>query len=72
MKLTIDQAIDAIMHGEDSEQYAKRMKKIRRLSEERDSLHDKILLFDRPNEAEKRAKCEKRLQKVLQMIDELR
>lgn len=72
MKLTIDQAIEAIVRDGSPEAYAKRMNRIRRLSNERDDLMNKISVFDRPEEADKRAKCEKRLQKVLQMIEELR
>lgn len=72
MKLTIDQEIEAIVRDGSPEAYKKRMNRIRRLSNERDDLMNKISVFDRPEEADKRAKCEKRLQKVLQMIEELR
>ena len=67
--MTIDQAIEMIMRGETPEQYKKRMAKIRRLANERDALEDAIdVLGDDPKAEKKR----ERLEKVLQMIDELK
>lgn len=66
--------IDAVMHGETSEQYAKRMARIRRLANERDGLEDGIetLRGDiEPRRVEKRQKMEKRLAKVLAELERL-
>lgn len=69
MAMTIGQAIEAIMRGETEEQYRKRIKKIRRLANERDDLMDAIdVLGDDPRAEQKKA----RLAKVNQMIEELR
>ena len=69
MAMTIGQAIESIMHGETEEQYKKRIKKIRRLANERDDLIDAIdVLGDDPRAEKKKS----RLAKVNQMIRELR
>lgn len=66
--LNIDQAIEAIMRGETSEEYKKRQDKIRRLANERDDLIDAIeVLSDDPRAEKKKV----RLEKVLKMIDNL-
>ena len=66
--LNLDQAIDAIMRGETTEEYKKRQDKIRRLANERDDLIDAIeVLGDDPRAEKKKI----RLGKVLKMIDNL-
>lgn len=66
--LNLDQAIDAIMRGETTEEYKKRQDKIRRLANERDDLIDAIeVLGDDPRAEKKKI----RLEKVLKMIDNL-
>jgi hypothetical protein len=72
MKLTLAQALDALSHGETSEQYMKRMRRIRRLANERDDLMDWLEVNDTPEDAEVAAKKRERLNKVLTMIDELK
>ena len=73
MKLTLAQALEAISRGETSEQYAKRMRKIRRLANERDDLMDWISVFDEcPEDAAIVEKKRQRLDKVLAMIEELK
>lgn len=67
--MRLDQAIDAIMRGETSEQYKKRQARLRRLANERDDLMDAIeVLGDDPRAEKKKA----RLEKVLKMIEELK
>ena len=72
MKLTLAQALEAISRGETSEQYVKRLRRIRRLANERDDLMDWLEICDTPEDAEIAAKKRERLNKVLAMIDELK
>ena len=69
MKMTIVQAFEMIGRGETPEEYEKRIKKIKRLSTERDFLEDAICFLDPddPRAIKKRA----RLAKVLTMLNEL-
>lgn len=67
--MTLEQAIDAIMRGETTEQYKKRMAKLKRLSIERDCLEDVINILgndERVNEKRKR------LEKVKRQMDLLK
>lgn len=73
MKLTINEFFDMIERGETPDQYEKRLRKIRRLANERDQLMDWISVFD--DDIEEQTMIEKkrnRLNKVLAMIDELK
>ena len=71
--MTLDEALDMLMRGETTEQYKKRKARIRRLANERDELMDAIqVLSEEPVDHEKVAKKSKRLEKVLQMIEELK
>ena len=72
MKLTLSQALEAISRGETPEQYVKRIRRIRRLANERDALMDWLEICDTPEDAEAAAKKRERLNKVLAMIDELK
>ena len=66
--MTIDEAIEMIILGETPEQYKKRKTKLNRLVNERFDLEDAIdVLGDDPRATKKK----ERLDKVLQMIDEL-
>lgn len=66
--MNINQAIEAIMRGETSEQYKKRQARLRRLTEERDWLECSIEVLGEDPRAEKK---KARLEKVLKMIEEL-
>ena len=71
--MTVYEALDMINHGETTEQYKKRMAKLRRYVRERDDLEDWISVFDEcPEDAEIVAKKRERLSKVLAKIEELR
>ena len=68
MRMTIAEALDMIQRGETPEQYEKRVKRLRRLSNERYDLEDAIaVLGDDPRADKKR----RRLTKVLVMIEQL-
>ena len=67
MKMTLAQAMEAVERGETPEQYEKRIRKMRRLSIERDFLEDAIFMLD----GDKRAKKQARLDMVNRMIQEL-
>lgn len=67
MRMTFAQAMEAVEHGETPEQYEKRMRKVRRLSVERDFLEDAIFML----EGEREKKKQERLDKVNQMLKEL-
>lgn len=77
MKMTLAEALEAIHRGETPEQYEKRVRKIRRLSEELFDLRDALDILDdesRPRTekdllraAEKRA----RMQNVKEMLERL-
>jgi len=70
MKMTIRQALEMIERGETPEQYEKRVRRIRRLANERDALHDAIDVLDEyhdPRAEKKRA----RLAKVMQELEVL-
>lgn len=69
MKFTLKQALEAIDRGETFEEYEKRVKKLGRLYNEMYDLEDAIeVLGDDPRAEKKR----KRLDKVKQMIEELK
>lgn len=73
MKMTLAQALEAIARGETPEQYAKRLRRIRRLANERDDLMDWISVFDdSPEDAPIVKKKRDRLDRVLAMIEELK
>ena len=60
MKMTIAQALEMIDRGETPEQYEKRVRRIRRLANERDDLQDAIeVLGDDPRAEKKRARLAK-------------
>ena len=66
MKMTLIEAFEMIGRGETPEEYEKRIKRIRRLANERDELRDAIdILRGDPTYAEKYEKKKKRLAKVL-------
>lgn len=67
MRMTLAQAMEAVQRGETPEQYEKRIRKVRRLSIERDFLEDAIFMLD----GDKRAKKQARLDMVNRMIQEL-
>lgn len=67
MKMTLEQAMEAVERGETPEQYEKRMRKMRRLSIERDFLEDAIFML----EGEWKKKKQERLDAVNQMLKEL-
>lgn len=75
MRFTIDQALEMISRGETPEQYEKRVKRIRRLANEREDLQDAIDVLKEFGDCEKDMvrlrKKEKRLEKVLKMMDDL-
>ena len=69
MKMTIGEAMEAISRGETPEQYAKRIRRLRRLCNERDDLEDALsVLREDDRYMDRVAKKEKRLQKVLSEI----
>lgn len=72
MKMTIGEALQMIARGETPEQYEKRIKRICMLADERDRLNDsiEILKYD-PEDAERLAKKQKRLVKVLSELQRL-
>lgn len=67
MKMTLAQAMEAVQRGETPEQYEKRMRKVRRLSIERDFIEDAIFLL----EGERKKKKQDRLDTVNKMLKEL-
>ena len=70
--MTITQAFDMIGRGETPEQYEKRINRLRRLATERDDLEASLTVLTDPDEADKRDKKCKRLEKVLSEIDRLK
>lgn len=76
MKMTIAQALEMIDKGETVEQYEKRIRRIRRLANERDALTDGIEILEQYGDsAEDKKRAEKkrtRLAKVLAEIDALK
>ena len=67
MNMTLPQALEMVSRGETPEEYEKRIKKIRRLANERDYLIDAIeILADDPKVEKKKI----RLAKVLEMLEE--
>lgn len=66
--MTFEQCMDAVMRGETSEQYKKRLARIKRLANERDDLEDAIEILGEDPRAEKKRQ---RLNKVLKMIEAL-
>lgn len=73
MGLTIEQAFEMIERGETTEQYEKRLKRVRRLANERDALTDAIeVLQEDPRYTEKVNKSRARLMKVNALLEELR
>lgn len=71
MKMTLAQAFEMIGRGETSEEYEKRIKRIRRLVNERDDL-DASLTVLTPEDGERYEKKKHRLEKVLAEIERLR
>lgn len=75
MRFTINQALEMISRGENPEQYEKRIKRIKRLANERDDLQDAIDILREFGNCEKDFvrlhKKEKRLEKVNKMIEDL-
>ncbi len=72
MKMTITEALEAIERGETPEQYAKRIRRLRRLCNERDDLEDALSVLCGDDRYKDRiAKKQKRLQKVLAEISAL-
>ena len=75
MRFTIDQALEMISRGETPEQYEKRVKRIRRLANEREDLQDAIDVLkefgDCENDMVRLQKKEKRLGKVNKMMEDL-
>lgn len=69
MKLTLAQAFEAIERGETSEEYSKRIAKLKRLLVERDFLQDTIEVLTGDPRVEKK---QKRLSVVLAQIDALK
>ena len=67
MKMTLAQAMEAVERGETPEQYEKRIRKMRRLSIERDFLEDAIFML----EGDRKKKKQDRLDAVNQMLEEL-
>ena len=70
MKMTIKEALEMIDRGETPEQYEKRVRRIRRLANERDALRDAIEILDEyhdPRAEKKRV----RLSKVLAELEAL-
>lgn len=66
--MTFEQMIEMVFRGETPKQYKKRIARIKRLANERDDLMDAIeVLGDDPRATRK----QKRLAKVLQMIEDL-
>ncbi len=71
--MKLEEAVEAIMRGETSEQYRKRLARLRRLSNERDELEDTIqLLTGDPEYEAKLTKKRRRLEKVAAEIESLR
>lgn len=74
--MTIDEAIDMITRGETPEQYKKRTARMRRLANERDDLKDSIEVLeeygDNEKDAQKLAKKQARLAKVLEELDRIK
>ena len=68
MKMTLAQAFEMIDRGETTEQYEKRVKRLRRLSNERYDLEDAIAILGNDPRADKKRK---RLAKVKMMISQL-
>lgn len=62
MKMTLAQAFEMIDRGETPEQYEKRVRRIRRLANERDALRDAIEILDEyhdPRAEKKRVRLSK-------------
>lgn len=70
MQMTLAEALEMISRGETPEEYEKRIKRIRRLANERDALVDGIQILEEYSDP--RAEKKKvRLAKVLKMLEEL-
>lgn len=69
--MTLSEAIEMIARGETPEQYGKRVKRIRRLVNERDDLTDALSVLDPVDDADRYAKKRKRLDKVIAEIESL-
>lgn len=70
--MTLAEAMDMLAKGETPEQHQKRQAALRRYVNERDALEDAIEILTEPEDAERRAKKEKRLAVVLRRIEELK
>ena len=72
MKFTIEEAFEMIQRGESPEQYERRVRRLRRLCNERDDLEDALEVLDGDERYKDRIiKKERRLQKVLAEISAL-
>lgn len=71
MKLTLEEALEAIQRRETPEQYIRRMRRVKRLSNERYDIEDALAVLTEPEDKERAEKKRKRLNKVLAMLDEL-
>lgn len=72
MRMTLEDLFDAARHGETTEQYKKRIARIRRLSNEQFDLEDCIAVLEGdPEHAERLAKKKARLVKVKTMLEGL-
>lgn len=69
MKMTLQQACEMFARGETPEEYERRIKRLRRLANERDDLEDAIEVL----KGDPRAKTkQKRLAKVLAEIEQIK
>ena len=72
MKMTLTQAVEMIARNETPEEYEKRVKKLRRLGNEAQDLQDALDVLTEPQDKERADQKRRRLNKVLQMINELK
>ena len=71
MKMTLAEAFDMIARKETPEEYEKRIRRIRRLANERDCLYDALTVLDPVIDGEKYYKKQKRYEKVLAELERL-
>lgn len=67
MKMTLEEALEMIERRETPEQYQKRVKRIRRLANERDELRDAIEILDEYEDP----RAEKKKKRLAAVLDEL-
>lgn len=72
MRVTLKEAFEMINRGETPEQYEYRIKRVRRLINEREALEDAIQVLNQPEDRERRIKKVTRLEVVNRMIEELK